>query len=134
MSDTQWSRADRAGAALQEWCNEAGIDGYGDEGSHEFDEAVLGLLTDLKFLLWRAGGSLYELAELSDEAVKRWSDLCDNLPEGGPDGENPWDLTREHPDEYNAWTDEVRNGDTLLGFVEWFDTLDVDNAGDDSGE
>lgn len=87
MGDTQWSRADRAGAALQEWCNEAGIDGYGDEGSPEFDEAVLGLLTDLKFLLWRAGGSAYELDDLSYQAVKCWGDLCDNLPEGEPDDE-----------------------------------------------
>lgn len=48
--------------------------------------------------------------------------------------ENPWDLTREQPDQYEAWQQEVRNGDTLRGFHAWYEQLDVDNAGDDSGE
>lgn len=88
MSDTQWSRADRAAAALQEWCEEAGNpDGYGDEGSIEFDDAVRGFLTDLKHLLWRVGGTEYELADMAYQAVKRWGEECDNLPEGGPDDE-----------------------------------------------
>ena len=33
--------------------------------------------------------------------------------------ENPWDLTRDNPDEYADWKQEVSNGDTLLGFEDW---------------
>lgn len=32
---------------------------------------------------------------------------------------NPWDLTREKPDEYEEWQTQVYNGDTLLGFKTW---------------
>lgn len=33
---------------------------------------------------------------------------------------NPWSLRDRHPDEYLDWVYQVRNGDTLLGFADWF--------------
>ena len=84
LTGSQWSRADRAKAALLEYQYEVTGDHYaGDEGSDEFDEAVIGLLTDLKHLLWRAGGAAYALEDLVQTAVDRWSDEVEKLPEGG---------------------------------------------------
>jgi hypothetical protein len=84
MAETGWGRADRAAAALQAHVDEvAGFPGesYGDEGSDTFDEAVMSLLVDLKHLLWRAGGPAYELTEMAERAIDRWS--AEDLPEGG---------------------------------------------------
>lgn len=33
--------------------------------------------------------------------------------------EDPWQATRDFPEDYMDWTYETRNGDTLLGFLEW---------------
>lgn len=88
MADTQWKRADRAKAALLAYQYEKTGDHFaGDEGSEEFDTAVIGLLTDLKHLLWRAGGKNYELSELAHEAVDRWAKEVEDLPEGGDEEE-----------------------------------------------
>ena len=57
--------------------------GYGDEGSEDFDAAVLGLLVDLKHLLWRVGGPAYALEDLTQTAIDRWSAESETLPEGG---------------------------------------------------
>ena len=32
---------------------------------------------------------------------------------------NPWDLTRENPEDYSAWKEQARNGETLQGFADW---------------
>lgn len=88
LEGTQWSHADRAKAALLEYQYEVTGDHYaGDEGSDEFDEAVIGLLTDLKHLLWRAGGAAYALEDLTQTAIDRWSAECEKLPEGGDEEE-----------------------------------------------
>jgi hypothetical protein len=47
-----WRRGNRAAEALQEY---VGSEGYGDEGSEVFEDALLGLLTDLRHLAYRAG-------------------------------------------------------------------------------
>jgi hypothetical protein len=89
LEGTQWSRADRAKAALLEYQYEATGDHFaGDEGSEEFDMAVVGLLTDLKHLLWRAGGAHYALEDLVQEAIDRWSKEIEILPEGGEEDED----------------------------------------------
>lgn len=88
MTETGWSRADRAAAALQAHVDAvAGSPGesYGDEGSDTFDEAVMSLLVDLKHLLWRAGGPFYELTQMAEKAIDIWSE--EDLPEGG-DGDD----------------------------------------------
>lgn len=41
-----------------------------------------------------------------------------------PDEDNPWDLTREHPDDYRDWQNEAFNGETLLGFAGWLAVKD----------
>lgn len=84
MTETQWSRANRAATALDSWMMEAHPEstGYGDEGSEDFDAAVLGLLVDLKHLLWRVDPT-YELSQLAEKAVDIWSDESETLPEGG---------------------------------------------------
>lgn len=85
MRETQWSKADRAAAALQEYVQE--VDGpgasYGDEGSEEFEAAVNGLLVDLKHLLNRAGWSRFMLTEMAERAVDVWAEEADALPVGG---------------------------------------------------
>lgn len=89
MSETQWSRADRAAAALQAHVDEVTDkpgNSYGDEGSAEFDAAVLALLVDLKHLLYRAGGPSGTLSEYVDRAVNVWAVEADTLP-AGPDDE-----------------------------------------------
>lgn len=89
MSETQWSRADRAAAALQAHVDEVTDspgNSYGDEGSAEFDAAVLSLLVDLKHLLVRVGGGRYVLTELAERAVDVWAVEADTLP-AGPDDE-----------------------------------------------
>lgn len=87
--ETGWSRADRAAAALQAHVDEvAGFPGadYGDEGSEEFDDAVMSLLVDLKHLLWRAAGPAYELTAMAEKAIDIWSE--EDLPEGGDEEED----------------------------------------------
>jgi|GEM_PF-4501041 len=87
MTDTQWSRADRAAYALQAHFGEShtppGSKTYGDEGSVEFDRAVVSLLVDLKHLLYRVGGARYMLTDLAEEAVDLWAEEADTLPLGG---------------------------------------------------
>lgn len=84
MTDTRWSRADRAGAALQAHVDERkGIGStYGDEGSDEWRANVLALLVDLKYMLDRADYTLM-LTDLAEEAVDIWAEEADTLPKGG---------------------------------------------------
>ena len=84
MSETQWSRADRAGAALQAHVDERKGIGhtYGDEGSDEWRANVLALLVDLKHMLYRADPTLM-LTDLTEQATDRWAEEADRLPEGG---------------------------------------------------
>jgi hypothetical protein len=71
-------RADRAASALQAYhdatqdCAPGMGESYGDEGSDEWKEAVIGLLTDLKHLLFRVDYRL-ALEDLTQEAIDRWS-------------------------------------------------------------
>jgi hypothetical protein len=71
-----WDRADRAATALQVYHDATqGRDpfmgeSYGDEGSAEMAEAIVGLLTDLKHLTLRCG---LMFPDLNDEATDRWS-------------------------------------------------------------
>lgn len=88
MADTCWSRADRAAAALQAHVDEAGTDHYGDEGSEEFDEAIVSLLVDLKHLLWRVYGPDMGLEDLTAKAVDQWAVEADALPEGGDEDDD----------------------------------------------
>ena len=85
MSETQWSKADRAAAALQTYVQE--VDGpgasYGDEDSEEFEAAVNGLLVDLKHLLYRAGWGKHLLTEMAERAVDAWAEESEALPLGG---------------------------------------------------
>ena len=87
MSETQWSKADRAAAALQAYVQE--VDGlgasYGDEGSEEFEAAINGLLVDLKHLLYRAGMGKLMLTDMAERAVDVWAEESDTLPVGGDD-------------------------------------------------
>lgn len=86
MSETRWSKADRAAAALQAHGDEVHgpcWDGYGDEGSEEFEAAVNGLLVDLKHLLYRAGWAKYMLTEMAERATDVWAEEADALPVGG---------------------------------------------------
>jgi hypothetical protein len=86
MSDTQWGRADRAAAALQAHGDQVHgqfWDGYGDEGSAEFEQAVMDLLVDLKHLLYRAGLAKLMLTDMADKAVDVWAEECEALPTGG---------------------------------------------------
>lgn len=87
MSETQWSKADRAAAALQTHTDQvAGMPGtsYGDEGSMQFEGAVLLLLIDLKHLLWRCDYRL-ALTELAEKAANLWAEEVDLLEVGEPD-------------------------------------------------
>lgn len=85
MSETRWSKADRAAAALQTYVQEVNGPGasYGDEGSEEFEAAVNGLLVDLKHLLYRAGWAKYMLTEMAERATDVWAEEADALPVGG---------------------------------------------------
>lgn len=88
MSETRWSKADRAAAALQAHGDQVHgpfWDGYGDEGSAEFDAAVLELLVDLKHLLYRTGGAKTMLTDLAEEAVDIWDKQMETLPVGDDD-------------------------------------------------
>jgi hypothetical protein len=33
--------------------------------------------------------------------------------------DDPWELTRQHPDDYRDWQNEAFNGETLRGFSDW---------------
>lgn len=88
MSETRWSKADRAALALQAYgdlVHGPTWDGYGDEGSMDFEVLVTGLLVDLKHLLYRAGWEEFALTEIAERAVDVWAEEADALPEGGPD-------------------------------------------------
>lgn len=88
MSETQWSKADRAAAALQTHTDQvAGQPGtsYGDEGSMQFEGAVLLLLLDLKHLLWRADPAML-LTDIVERAVDLWGEEVDHLEAGDPEG------------------------------------------------
>lgn len=67
--------ANRAAAALQSHYDDVnngmGLS-YGDECSDTFKEAVIGLLTDLKHLLYRADPDM-ELTKFAETAVDRWA-------------------------------------------------------------
>jgi hypothetical protein len=88
VSETQWSRANRAAAALDTWMMEAHPEsaGYGDEGSDEFRSAVIGLLVDIKHLLFRCSPATL-LTDLVEDAVDTWGEDVDKLEAGGPGDE-----------------------------------------------
>jgi hypothetical protein len=85
--EENWKRADRAATALGVYYDATqGSDplmgkGYGDEGSDEWKEAVVGLLTDLKHLLFRVDYRL-ALEDLTQEAIDRWSKQVEEQEEG----------------------------------------------------
>ena len=60
---------------------------------------------------------LIEYIDPADVLLLQWAGVPE-FPE--EEAENPWDLTREAPGSYEDWQYEVGNGDTLLGFADWF--------------
>jgi len=64
-----WRKGNRAAEALQEYSTWRGSEGYGDEGSAEFEDALLGLLTNLRHLAYRAGS---DFEALNNEASERY--------------------------------------------------------------
>lgn len=88
--ETQWSKADRAAAALQAYTEAVNGPGssYGDEGSEDWGGAVNGLLVDLKHLLHRVDYRMM-LTDMAEQAVDVWSDESDSLPVGDEDDGAP---------------------------------------------
>ena len=64
-----WRKGNRAAEALREYSTWRGAEGYGDEGSEEFEDALLGLLTNLRHLAYRAGT---DFETLNNEASERY--------------------------------------------------------------